>query len=316
MRFLVQKRSVGDFEELRSVVPTARTEVTQVDAGRLDGRLSHYRIGDLPFDVASFSLGVRSRGVVSADRVSIGMLTGSEGRVTHWSHEMRPGDVVVWPPGTEHDARYFGGASVAVISLSPAELASMFGSEPKLREIGGWSRSHYRPTPLEATQTISRLLDIAGRIDVDGRGPTLLADEFLKRAIVDLFVSPILRTAPSDRDGPLPSALRIVKKVEDHVKAAGGRPVHVTELCERLHVSRRTLHRAFHDAVGTGPVTFLRHNRLCAVHSMLRRCEPATTTVAAAASKQGFVNLGRFSADYKTLFGVYPSQTMRARPQS
>jgi AraC-like DNA-binding protein len=311
MRFLVQKRSVGDFEELMSVVPTARTEVTQVDAGRLDGRLSHYRVGDLPFDLASFSLGVRSRGVVSVDRVSIGMLTGSAGRVTHWSHEMRPGDVVVWPPGTEHDARYFGGASVAVISLSPAELASMFGSEPRLKEIGSWTRSHYRPAAAAAAQTISRLLNIAGRMDIEGSGPARDADEFLKRAIVDLFVSPIVQTAPSDHDGPIPSALRVVKKVEDYVKAVGGRPVHVTELCERLHVSRRTLHRAFHDAVGTGPVTFLRHNRLCAVHSFLRRCEPATTTVAAVASKHGFVNLGRFSADYYGLFGEYPSSTLR-----
>jgi AraC-like DNA-binding protein len=310
MRFLLQKRGVDDFEELKSVVPTARTEVTQVDAGRLNGRLSHYRIGDLPFDLASFSLGVRSRGVVSTHRISIGMLTGSKGRVTHWSHEMRPGDVVVWPPGTEHDARYFGGASVAVISLCPAELASMFSSEPRLREIGSWSRSHYRPGPPAAARTISRLLAIAGRMDLERSDPTQHADEFLKRAIVDLFVSPILQTAPSERDGPIPSALRIVKKVEDYVKAAGGRPVHVTELCERLHVSRRTLHRAFHDAVGTGPVTFLRQNRLCAVHSILRRCEPGTT-IAAVASNHGFVNLGRFSADYCELFGEYPSSTLR-----
>jgi transcriptional regulator GlxA family with amidase domain len=133
----------------------------------------------------------------------------------------------------------------------------------------------------------------------------------LKRAIIDLFVSPILQTVPSDRDGPIPSALRVVKKVDDYVKAVGGRPVPVTELCERLHVSRRTLHRAFLDAVGTGPVTFLRHNRLCAIHSILRRCEPATTTVGAVASKHRFVNLGRFSTDYHGLFGEYPSSTLR-----
>jgi hypothetical protein len=109
MQLSVQRRSVEDFEELKGVVPTARTEVTQLDAGRLEGKLSHYLVGDLPLDLASFSLGVRSRGIVSEDRVSIGMLTGCRGRVTHWSHEMRPGDVVVWPPGVEHDARYFGG---------------------------------------------------------------------------------------------------------------------------------------------------------------------------------------------------------------
>ena len=55
MQLSVQKRTVEDFEELRGVVPTARTEVTQVDAGRLYGKLSHYLVGDLPLDLASFS---------------------------------------------------------------------------------------------------------------------------------------------------------------------------------------------------------------------------------------------------------------------
>jgi AraC-like DNA-binding protein len=37
-----------------------------------------------------------------------------------------------------------------------------------------------------------------------------------------------------------------------------------------MHLSRRTLHRAFHEALGIGPISFLRHRRLCAVHSDLR----------------------------------------------
>jgi AraC-like DNA-binding protein len=315
MQFSVQRRSVHDFEELRGVVPTARTEVTQVDGGRLDGKLSHYLISDLPLDLASFSLGVRSRGVVSEDRVSIGMLTGSKGRVTHWSYAMRPGDVVVWPPGGEHDARYYGGASVAVISLSPADLPAMFGSEPRLGEVGNWTRSHYRPTSPVAAQTISGLLDIAGRMDDMGIDLSQGSAEFWKRAIVDLTTSAILQTLPSDRDGPIPSALGVVKKVEDYVSAAGERPVHVTELCEQLHVSRRTLHRAFHNAVGIGAVSFVRHKRLCAIHSALRRSNPTATTVAAVALRHGFINLGRFSGDYHKLFGEYPAQTLRACKQ-
>ena len=236
---------------------------------------------------------------------------GCRGRVTHWSYEMRPGDVVVWPPGAEHDARYFGGASVAVISLSLADLASMFAFEPKLREIGSWTRNHYRLAPPAAVQTISRLLEIARRMDIAGLKPTQGTDEFWKRTIVDLFVSPILQAIPSDRDGPIPSALGVVKKVENYVNAAGGRPIHVTELCERLHVSRRTLHRAFHNAVGLGPVSFLRHKRLCAIHSVLRRSDPATTTVAAVALRHGVINFGRLAGDYHELFGEYPSQTLR-----
>ena len=101
----VHTRGVESVEELRRVVPSARTEVTQVDRGRLQGTLTHFSIGDLPLDLGSFSLGVRSRGVVSEDRVTIGMLTSRTNRVTHWSYDMEPGDVVVWSPKAEHDAR-------------------------------------------------------------------------------------------------------------------------------------------------------------------------------------------------------------------
>src|SRR6266513_2537611 len=110
--FSVQTRSIASFEELRLVVPSARTEVTQVDRGRLQGSLTHFSIGGLPLDLGTFSLGVRSRGVVSEDRITIGMLTGRTNRVTHWSYDMQPADVVVWSPKAEHDARYYGGASV------------------------------------------------------------------------------------------------------------------------------------------------------------------------------------------------------------
>lgn len=91
---------------------------------------------------------------------------------------------------------------------------------------------------------------------------------------------------------------------------AGTRPVHVSEICAALSVSRRTLHRAFQEVFGLGPVSFLRHKRLCAVHSILRESAPGSTTVSAVAMQQGFYELGRFSQYYFAMFGEHPSQTL------
>src|SRR5262249_33263868 len=91
------------------------------------------------------------------------------------------------------------------------------------------------------------------------------------------------------------------------------RPLHISELCSRLGISRRSLHRAFHEIFGIGPVTFLRQKRLCAVRSMLKTSSPASTTVSEVAMRQGFVELGRFSHDYRIMFGEYPSQTLGCR---
>lgn len=60
----------------------------------------------------------------------------------------------------------------------------------------------------------------------------------------------------------LPSAMRLVRDVEDYLRTAGTRPVHVSEICTELRLSRRSLHRAFHEVFGVGPVTFLRYKRL------------------------------------------------------
>jgi hypothetical protein len=103
------------------MIPFALTveQAAQVDRGHLQGRLTHFLIGGLPFDLGTFSLGVRSRGVASEDRITISMLTRSTNRVTHRSHEMQPSDVFIWPPGAERYARYYGGASVLFAKTNP-----------------------------------------------------------------------------------------------------------------------------------------------------------------------------------------------------
>jgi AraC family ethanolamine operon transcriptional activator len=107
--------------------------------------------------------------------------------------------------------------------------------------------------------------------------------------------------------------MQLVGKVDDYLDAADLRPVHISEICAHLNVTRRTLHRAFFDALGLGPITFLRYKRLCVIHSVLRDSDPATTTVAQVAIQHGFIELGRFSHYYHSLFGEYPSETLGRR---
>ena len=59
------------------------------------------------------------------------------------------------------------------------------------------------------------------------------------------------------RTGVRSSAMHLVRNVEHYLDAAGSRPVHISEICAEFNVSRRSLHRAFYDMLGLGPVTFL-----------------------------------------------------------
>jgi AraC-like DNA-binding protein len=267
-------------------------------------------VGGLPVATGAFSVGLRARGVLSDDRVTIAVLTGATGRVTQWSYETRPADVLVTPAGVDHDARFYGGASYAVISLDQADIDAAFESEPRLRELGTSPKRHFRADKHGGEYVIRRLRDIIARLAAPGVTWNADAAEFWKQSIVETMTMTILASTPSELDGPLLSAKRIVRKVEDYIEAAGSKPIHISELCREVHVSRRTLHRAFYDAVGIGPVAFLRCRRLCSVHSTLRAGDPATTTIADVAMQQGFLNVGRFSGYYRSLFDECPSRTL------
>ena len=306
----VQTRSIDSFEEIDDAIRGAHIETVQLERGRLRGHMTHMSVGGLPVATGAFSVGLRATGVLSDDRVTIAVLTGVTGRVTQWSYEIHPADVLVMPAGVDHDARFYGGASYAVISLDQADIDAAFATEPRLRQLGSSPKRHFRADKHGGEYVIRRLRDIIARLAAGDVTWNADAAEFWKQSIIETMTATVLASTPSELDGPLLSAKRIVRKVEDYIEAAGSRPIHISELCREVYVSRRTLHRAFYDAVGIGPVAFLRCRRLCAVHSTLRSSDPATTTIADVAMQQGFLNLGRFSGYYRSLFGECPSRTL------
>jgi transcriptional regulator GlxA family with amidase domain len=113
--------------------------------------------------------------------------------------------------------------------------------------------------------------------------------------------------------GPSIEAVRIVRKFEEFFDKVGQDRVLISEVCMTLNVSRRTLHRAFHDVLGMGPLAFLKNSRLCSTRIALLNSEVRATNVAEAALQHGFEDAGRFSAYYFSLFGEYPSETLNRR---
>ena len=304
----LQTKEVEGFEEFSEVVVGARREVVQIQNGKLRGRLAHASIGNLRIDLAAFNLGLRTKGASGKDGIVIGMLADSADRVTRSSYESQPGDVMVTQPGTEHENRYYGGSSVIIASILADDISSSFASEGALSDPAAWQRSHFRGDSYTVRNVIPRLQSLVARL-----GDTALnaqSAEYWKRAVIEAMSASIVEGTSSERDGPLPSALKIVRQVEEYLDATEPAPIHISQICSQMHVSRRTLHRAFHEALGIGPISFLRHRRLCAVHSALRSPNDIRT-ISDIAMLYGFQNLGRFAGYYHQLFGEYPSATRR-----
>lgn len=104
----------------------------------------------------------------------------------------------------------------------------------------------------------------------------------------------------------------IVSEAREHVLANRDRAVNVPELCERLHVSRRTLQYCFQDVLGIAPTTYLRAIRLNGARRDLSSPAPESRSVQDVAAAWGFWHLSQFATDYRKLFGMRPSDTLKA----
>jgi AraC family ethanolamine operon transcriptional activator len=241
----------------------------------------------------------------------MGLVLDRVGEATSFGNDVEPGDIISAPPGGEHHMRFGAAASFALMSITPADLQASFADEPGLDDYAVWAHTlRFRANARIASEITRRVLTISALLEAYGPSLSEAAAEFWRRAILEAFTTSIIHAIPPYRIY-IPSSLRLVREVERYADARPDMPVHISEICAALRVSRRTLHRAFHDAVGIGPVAFLRRKRLCAVHAALKKADPLRTRVTDIAVEFGFSELGRFAGYYLSMFGESPSATLR-----
>jgi len=107
------------------------------------------------------------------------------------------------------------------------------------------------------------------------------------------------------------SRQHILLSVRNFIEQHEGQPVAVSDLATAVGVSERTLNNVFREQFGMGPKRFLRLRLLNLARSDLRRADPENTSVSDVAARLGIWEWGRFSRDYRSLFGELPSHTLR-----
>lgn len=105
-------------------------------------------------------------------------------------------------------------------------------------------------------------------------------------------------------------ARQLVQQAEALALASVDEPLHVSDLCQVIGVSERTLRKAFHRVHGVPPCRHLRMLRLSNARRALLSADATLAKVTEIAMSFGFAELGRFSVEYKKTFGESPSQTL------
>jgi AraC-like DNA-binding protein len=143
------------------------------------------------------------------------------------------------------------------------------------------------------------------------RHPELLQDPAVSAQVEEEVLGSIL-DASEIADGPEPAKpwRELALRAEAHLRATLAEAPQLSEICQAVRASPRSLHSSFKAIFNTTPKAYQIALRLDAVrHDLLRA--PAGTTVTSVAMKWGFFQLGRFAGDYRRMFGEGPRETIR-----
>ena len=91
-------------------------------------------------------------------------------------------------------------------------------------------------------------------------------------------------------------------------------PPSMSEFCEQVGVSERTLRSCCAESLGMSPIRYVLLRRLREVHCALRDADPDRVNVAEVAHGFGFVQLARFAGTYRAMFGETPANTLQRPP--
>jgi AraC-like DNA-binding protein len=100
-------------------------------------------------------------------------------------------------------------------------------------------------------------------------------------------------------------------RAEEYVRSNLRNPLSVLDVAAAAGVGPRQLSAAFRRHRGVSTSAFVRQLRLEAAHRDLLSASPSATRVTDVAIRYSLTHLGRFSGDYRRLFGETPSETLR-----
>ena len=121
------------------------------------------------------------------------------------------------------------------------------------------------------------------------------------------------KTVNAGRDtqvrGLCPNRERIVRRVRSFLDANPESALSITDICDEVGVTRRTLQNAIQEVFGISPQHYLKAIRLNGFRRALKACNPGLESIGDVAARWGFWHLSQLAQDYRRLFGELPSQT-------
>jgi AraC-like DNA-binding protein len=144
------------------------------------------------------------------------------------------------------------------------------------------------------------------------QGAAPLNNGLMARQIESAVLSGLIDAAHGHKD-PVEARKftpRHLRLAEEYIAQNLDQPIALEDIACAAGISIRGLQQSFRALRGSTPLEFWRDARLARAHSDLLQAG-AGTTVTDVALRWGFTHFGRFSAAYRTRYGVLPRDTLR-----
>ena len=314
MRRYVEKITVSGVEDLVECTREADVEISQTKRGSVTGEISQIDLDDGLISTGSFHGSVRVRGVMASDGIVLGTLMSADGPTFEWGKEVRTGDVGYYLGGHECDSIHNGSLNYILLTL-PFETLAHAASDRELNfPPDFWNNPGFSMTQARRSRELHLFLRTACAALEDHE---IHSSNAVRSAVLDecidrfLGAFSVLEEGNADSIDLSPNHYRAVRTAEDYLRSNSEDAVRLSNLSDETGFSRASLNRAFMHVFDVSPITYLRRWRLSQVRRCLSEEAEIGTSVTRAALRFGFWELGRFSSQYKDLFGELPSMTLK-----
>lgn len=286
----------------------------QVSAGRFAGQLEELWLGPLQVFRESTGQAVLQRGAPCPRSLTLATPVG-DGPNEAWFCGRRIGAQQAFGlvSHSEFDLATRGPFDIVAIGVDRAYLDAYSQRVDGVRFLGALAQNDVLDGAVQANDSLRTLL--LATLATARDAPQLLAQDAARRALMHSLCDALMaRFGDLNPPGCAPDTTaatrqRVVREARQHMRTHANAPISVPDLCEAIHVSRRTLQYSFQDVLQMSPVAYLRALRLNGVRRDLKR--GGDEPVADRAARWGFWHLSRLASDYKHLFGELPSDTLR-----
>ena len=116
---------------------------------------------------------------------------------------------------------------------------------------------------------------------------------------------------PSTQRKPILQSEINANEMRKYIETNYNKNFNISECCFRKRISERTLRLSFKNLFGVSPKQYHKYYRFGKIHHTLLKSDYPSQTIENIAYDHGFTHMGRFSNNYKSMFGNTPSHTLK-----